>query len=93
VNQPRILGEVADTIRDVFDRHDDKKLKIDRDTTAIQTEGCDSFSHIDIVAATEQHSGVKFKTAAIENLRTAGEPVVPIARKSEAWCTDRKNAL
>jgi acyl carrier protein len=81
VDQSKILGEVADIIRDVLDVHDAKGLRIDAETTADQTEGWDSFNHINIVVATEQHFGVKFKTAEIESLRNVGELVALIARK------------
>lgn len=75
MNQAQILSEVADIIRDVLDVHDDKKLKIDLDTTADQTEGWNSFNHINIFVAIKQQFGVKFKTAEIENLQNAGDLV------------------
>jgi acyl carrier protein len=81
VNQSQILDQVSDIIRDVLDVHDAKSLKIDAETTADQTEGWDSFNHINIVVAIEQHFGVKFKTAEIEQLRNVGELVALIARK------------
>ena len=84
MDQSAILQQVADIIRDVLDINDDKKLKIDTETTADQTEGWDSFNHINIVVAIEQHFGVKFKTAEIESLRNVGELVALIARKKAA---------
>jgi acyl carrier protein len=81
LNQSQILDEVADIIRDVLDALDDKSLKITPETTADQTEGWDSFNHINIVVAVEQHFGVKFKTAEIESLRNVGELVALIAQK------------
>ena len=39
MDQSKILGEVADIIRDVLDVHDAKGLRIDAETTADQTEG------------------------------------------------------
>lgn len=81
VNQSQILDGVAVIIRDVLDVHDAKSLKIDAETTADQTEGWDSFNHINIVVAVEQHFGVKFKTAEIERLRNVGELVALIAQK------------
>jgi acyl carrier protein len=81
LNQSQILDEVADIIRDVLDTLDDKSLKITAETTADQTEGWDSFNHINIVVAVEQHFGVKFKTAEIESLRNVGELVALIAQK------------
>lgn len=84
MDQPQILEEVAAIIRDVLDINDDRQLKIDADTTADQTEGWDSFNHINIVVAIEQHFGIKFKTAEIESLRNVGELVALIARKKAA---------
>ena len=81
MNEQQILDEVGDIIRDVLDMHGEKALKIDRDTTADQTEGWDSFNHVNIVVAVEQHFGVKFKTAEIESLRNVGELVSLIAKK------------
>ena len=81
MDQTQILNEVGVIIRDVLDPLDDNKLKIGLETTADQTEGWDSFNHINIVVAIEQHFGVKFKTAEIESLRNVGELVALIARK------------
>ena len=81
MNQPQILDEFAGIIRDVLDPLGDKDLKIGLETTADLTEDWDSFNHINIVVATEQHFGVKFKTAEIESLRDVGELVALIAQK------------
>jgi len=84
VNQSQILQQVADIIRDVLDPMNEKDLKIDNETTADQTDGWDSFNHINIVVAIEQHFKVKFKTAEIESLRNVGELVGLIAKKTGA---------
>ncbi|HYZ21668.1 MAG TPA: acyl carrier protein [Rhodopila sp.] len=81
MDQSQILHQVADIIRDVLDPLDDQKLQIGPETTADQTEGWDSFNHINIVVATEQHFGLKFKTAEVESLRNVGELVTLIGRK------------
>ena len=81
MDQTQILNEVGVIIRDVLDPLDDNKLKIGLETTADQTEGWDSFNHINIVVAIEQHFRVKFKTAEIESLRNVGELVALIAKK------------
>jgi acyl carrier protein len=81
VNQSQILEQVAGIIRDVLDPTDENHIKIDMDTTADQTEGWDSFNHINIVVAIEQHFRLKFKTAEIETLRNVGELVALIDRK------------
>lgn len=84
MNQSQILQQVADIIRDVLDPMNEKDLKIDNETTADQTDGWDSFNHINIVVAIEQHFKVKFKTAEIESLRNVGELVGLIAKKTGA---------
>ena len=82
MNQSQILEQTADIIRDVIDPLNDKNLTIDTGTTADQVDGWDSFNHINIVVALEQHFGVKFKTAEIESLRNVGELVALIGRKT-----------
>lgn len=62
MDRSQILDQVADIIRDVLDihgLHDSRSLRINADTAADQTEGWDSFNHINIVVAIEQHFGVK----------------------------------
>ena len=82
MNQSQILEQTADIIRDVIDPLNDKNLTIDTGTTADQVDGWDSFNHINIVVALEQHFSVKFKTAEIESLRNVGELVALIGRKT-----------
>lgn len=84
VNHLPILDEVAAIIRDVLDPLHNKNLHICPETTADQTEGWDSFNHINIVVAIEQHFGIKFKTAEVESLRNVGELVALVARKAGA---------
>ena len=82
MNQSQILEQTADIIRDVIDPLNDKNLTLDTGTTADQVDGWDSFNHITIVVALEQHFSVKFKTAEIESLRNVGELVALIGRKT-----------
>lgn len=81
MDQSQILAQVGDIIRDVLDPLNERDLKIGPETTADQTEGWDSFNHINIVVAIEQHFGLKFRTAEIESLRNVGELVGLIERK------------
>jgi len=78
MDEAQILASVTAIIRDVLD---DASLKIDRETTADQTEGWDSFNHINIVVAIEQEFHIKFKTAEIESLRNVGELVTLVGEK------------
>ena len=72
---------VADIIRDVLDQPD---VTLARDTTADSVEGWDSLNHINIVVATEQRFGIKFKTAEIEMLRNFGDFVDLVENKRRA---------
>ena len=78
MDKQKILSEIALIVRDVVDRPD---LQISMQTTAENVKEWDSFNHINIVVAVEQHFGVKFKTAEIESLRNVGELVALIAQK------------
>ena len=74
-----IAVEVADIIRDVLDQPD---LAVGAATTADDVEGWDSFSHINIVVATEARFGIKFRTAEIEELHKVGDLVALVGRKT-----------
>jgi len=65
-----IYTQLADLMSDVFEVDD---LQIGPDTTARDIAGWDSQAHIMLIVATEQHFGVRFKTAEFEALRNVGE--------------------
>ncbi len=81
MNSDDILSQVRDIIAEVLDQPD---LKLDRQTSADNVEGWDSFNHINIVVAVESRFGIKFHTADIEELRNVGELVELIERKLQA---------
>lgn len=81
MNSDDILSEVRGIIADVLDQPD---LQVDRQTSADNVEGWDSFNHINIVVAVEARFGIKFHTADIEELRNVGELVDLIERKLRA---------
>jgi acyl carrier protein len=81
MNESQIMEAVAEVIRDVLDL---PTLKVDRDTTAEQTEGWDSLNHIRLVVVLEKQFGIKFRTAEIESLRNVGELVSLIGQKLHA---------
>jgi acyl carrier protein len=74
----QILAALADIIRDVLDEPD---LAISERTRADDVEAWDSFSHINIVVATEGRFRVKFNTVEIEGLRDVGDFVALIEKK------------
>ena len=84
MNQSQILEQVAEIIRDVLDPLNDKGIKIDTETTADQTEGWDSFNHINLIVAVESRFKIKFLTAELESMQTVGQLAEIIQRKLSA---------
>lgn len=81
MTRPDIYAAIGDIIREVLD---DPDFEVTPETSAKDHDLWDSFSHINIVVATEMRFGVKFQTAEIERLCTVGEFADLIARKCEA---------
>jgi acyl carrier protein len=81
VEENEALLQVREIIADVLDA---PNLVVSKQTTADEVEGWDSFNHINIVLAIEQHFGIKVHTAEIEELRNVGELVELIVRKLAA---------
>lgn len=76
-----ILQELSGIFREVLN---DDKLVLTPELTAQDVPQWDSFNHINIVAAVEDHFTIKFKTAELEQLRNVGEFVELIGRKLNA---------
>ena len=72
-----ILRDLTEVIRDVLDLPD---LDLTPETTAEDVEGWDSFNHINIIVASEQRFGIKFRTSELEGLRNVDELVRLIGR-------------
>jgi len=81
MNNERILGDVAEVIRDVVDLPD---LTVNSQTAAENVEEWDSFNHINIVVAIEARFGIQFLTAEIEQLKNVGDLVALIEEKLSA---------
>ena len=81
MNNERILGDVAEVIRDVVDLPD---LTVNSQTSAENVEEWDSFNHINIVVAIEARFGIQFLTAEIEQLKNVGDLVALIEEKLSA---------
>ncbi len=79
-SQAEILGQVTVIFRDVFD---DDSLQITPETTASDIAGWDSFTHINLIVATEVFFKIKFKTAEIESLKNVGHFTEVIQSKLE----------
>ena len=81
MQQHDIYARLTTIFHDLFD---DDSIALHPGLTAADVPEWDSFNHINIVVAVEQHFGVKFKTAEIESLRNVGELVALIAQKLQA---------
>lgn len=78
MDNSQILEQLTDIIHDVLDND---TLILKPETVAADVPGWDSFNHINIVVATEDKFGIKFKTAELEQLRNVGEFVALVERK------------
>jgi acyl carrier protein len=79
VNEPQIYERLTKVFRDVFD---DDAMELKATLTAREVPGWDSFTHINLVAASEIEFGVKFTTSEIESMKNVGDFVALIGKKS-----------
>ena len=73
-----ILTQLGGIFRQIFD---EDGIVLTMDTTASDIKEWDSFNHINLTVAVEEHFGIKFKTAEIESLRNVGDFVRLIQTK------------
>jgi acyl carrier protein len=76
-----IYEQLTGVFRDVLN---DESLRLTPELTAADVPQWDSFNHINIVVATEERFGIKFRTAELEQLRNVGQFVDLIGRKLNA---------
>ncbi|WP_072391077.1 acyl carrier protein [Hyphomicrobium sp. CS1GBMeth3] len=74
-----ILSGLTDIFRETFD---DDSIQLTMHTTADDIDRWDSFNHINILVAAEEHFKIKFQTAEIEGLKNVGEFVHLIEKKT-----------
>ena len=79
MDQPQIYTRLTSVFRDVFDEDD---LVLTPETTADDVDGWDSLSHIRLVLAVSKSFDVKFSASEIGGLKTVGEFVQLIRKKS-----------
>ena len=72
MKREEVLATLKTLIEEVLD---DGVLDIFEDTTASDVEEWDSIMHIEIIVAIEEHYGVKFHTAQIEDFKDVGSMV------------------
>lgn len=73
-----IYATLAEIMRDVFD---DESIAIDSGTTAADVPGWDSQAHVNLIVATEERFGIRFKTSEFESLHNVGDFVRLIDQK------------
>ena len=78
MTQTRILSEIQDIMRSVFDNGD---LKIVDATTAKDVREWDSLSHIELIVAIEKHFRLKFTLKEVQSFHNVGEMCSAIAQK------------
>jgi acyl carrier protein len=78
VPQSEILERLKKIIGQVVGNDE---ITINRDTTAEDVPGWDSFSHNNIIVGAEMEFGVKFNTAEMEDLKNVGDFVALIEKR------------
>jgi acyl carrier protein len=79
MTEHEIAVVVHGVLREVFERED---LALSPSTTAKEVPGWDSFKQIEIVLALEARFGISFTTQDLDALRTVGDLVAVVCRKS-----------
>jgi len=79
MTEHEIAAVVHGVLREVFERED---LALSPSTTAKEVPGWDSFKQIEIVLALEARFGISFTTQDLDALRTVGDLVAVVCRKS-----------
>ena len=78
-NESEIYRGLTEIFHDVFMRDD---MVVTADLTSREVEGWDSFKQIEIVMASEERWGIKFRTRELDSLQSVGDLVAMIARKT-----------
>jgi acyl carrier protein len=74
-----IRANLTEVFRDVLGHPD---LDIREEMTAADVSGWDSLAHVSLIFATEKRFGVKFLTREVQGLRSVGDLIGLIARKT-----------
>ena len=78
MTRDQIMAELQEICREIFEMPD---LTIGESTTASDVPHWDSLNHLNVVAASEQRFGVRFRTSEIEGLKNIGDFVSLVAAK------------
>ena len=72
---------ILDAVQEIFrDNFDDDTLVITRDTCADDIEDWDSLEQINLLTAIEKKFSIKFKLAAVRDLKDVGDRLDLVAR-------------
>ena len=74
-----IYTALTEMFRDIFQRDD---MELTPTLNARDVQGWDSFKQIEIVMASEERWGIKFRTRELDSLQSVGDLVAMIARKT-----------
>ncbi|HYM73491.1 MAG TPA: acyl carrier protein [Stellaceae bacterium] len=77
--EPEIYATLTTIFRDVFLRDD---LVLTPELNARDVADWDSFKHIEIIIAVQEHYGIKFRTRELDSLNSVGDLVRLIASKT-----------
>jgi len=81
MNTKEILEQLTEIFHQIFD---DESIVLTPEKTAADIADWDSFNHINIIVAVEEHFGIKFQTAETEELKNVGHLIELIQQKLEA---------
>lgn len=74
-----IYTALTEMFRDIFQRDD---MELTPTLNARDVQGWDSFKQIEIVMASEERWGIKFRTRELDSLQSVGDLVAMIGRKT-----------
>jgi acyl carrier protein len=81
MTEEAILEQLTEIFHNVFD---DDSIVLTPETTADEVAEWDSMNHVSLIVAAENHFGVKFQTAEVEDLKNVGDFIKLIAKKKAA---------
>lgn len=76
--QDDFIPRLTPVFQEVFS---DSSLQISPATTAKDVEGWDSFAHINLIVALEEHFGVSFSTAELGKMACVGDLITLLQEK------------
>lgn len=76
--QDDLIPRLVPIFQDVFS---DPSLQISAATSAKDVDGWDSFAHINLIVALEEHFGVSFSTAELGKMACVGDLIVLLQQK------------